>query len=180
VKEVAFVALFLLFLISCALHDDNIRKVGTAHARALDNMNFPYKPSYSSDISVSDRSDYVLLTLRAWKLFEEKQFDSLFSFFADSVSYQDPDGISFHGPKEKLIEDIKKDAETLDSIRFDLISWLPSHINDKDEDWVSIWAVERIYPKIGKADTTWIQENWQIKKGKLAFFNQFRARPAKG
>ena len=73
------------------------------------------------------------------------QIDSLDPYFADSVVYQDATGMNFHGPKQKLFEFAKKDVESLDSLRFDINAWQSIHVNDKNDDWVDIWAVERVY-----------------------------------
>jgi hypothetical protein len=62
-------------------------------------------------------------------------------------------------------------------MRFDIVMWQSAHINDKDEDWVNIWARERRYQKGGKkADTVLMQENWKVKNGKVVAFDEYLAK----
>ena len=83
----------------------------------------------------------------------------------------------FYGPTAKLLAIAKQDIGGLDSMRFDIVMWQSAHINDKNEDWVNIWSRERRYPKNGgKADTVLMQENWQVKGGKVVAFNQYTAK----
>ena len=168
-----------LLLSSCSSNESSKSETATTPAPAKDTTVYPYHASYSSDITVPGRSDYALLTLKVWKFFERGMIDSLDPYFADSVVYMDAAGMNFHGPKQKLFEFAKKDVASLDSLRFDMNSWTSSHVNDRNDDWVNIWAVERVYPKKGKADTSWIHEDWQIKNGKVVYFNQFKAKPAR-
>src|SRR5665213_2946986 len=94
-------------------------------------------------------------------------------YFADSVKYNAADGMHFYGPVDKLLAYAKRDIDGLDSMRFDIVMWQSAHINDKNEDWVNIWARERRYSKDAPGDTSYIQENWQIKDGKVVAFNQY-------
>ncbi|MFI5153431.1 MAG: hypothetical protein ACHQET_08870 [Chitinophagales bacterium] len=178
-KKFLIAGMISIAMVGCQ-SDESVKKSETAGNEPLkDTLSYPYKASYSSDFTVPGRADYAHLTLKVWKFFENLQIDSLDPYFADSVVYQDATGMNFHGPKQKLFEFAKKDVESLDSLRFDINAWQSIHVNDKNDDWVDIWAVERVYPKKGKADTSWVQENWQIKNGKVVYFNQFKARPAR-
>src|ERR1039457_1706973 len=92
------------------------------------------------------------------------------------VKYDDASGMHFYGPVDKLLAYAKKDVDGLDSMRFDISMWQSAHLNDKNEDWVNIWSTERRYAKNGKADTVLMQENWQVKDGKVVQFNQYLAK----
>ena len=70
----------------------------------------------------------------------------------------------------------KQDIDGLDSMRFDIVMWQSAHINYKNEDCVNIWSRETMYPKKGKPDTVLMQENWQVKNGKVVWFNQYLAK----
>lgn len=177
-KKILIGCMISITMMSCQSNENANKAEAIPAEPAKDTISYPYKAGYSSDITVPGRREYALLTLKVWKFFEQKQIDSLDAYFADSIVYHDANGMNFNGSKAKLFELAKKDLEGLDSLRFDMNAWQSSHVNDKNEDWVNIWAVERAYSKKGKADTSWIQENWRIKDSKIVYFDQFKAKPA--
>ncbi len=146
-KKMVIACTISVTMMACQSNERDKKEEKISDVPAKDTFSYPYKASYSSDISVPGRKEYALLTLKVWKYFEQKQIDSLNAYFADTITYHDANGMNFHSTKAKLIELAKKDVEGLDSLRFDMTAWQASHINDKNEDWVNIWAVERVYPK---------------------------------
>jgi hypothetical protein len=92
------------------------------------------------------------------------------------VIYENSDGYYFHGPVDSLLNFARGDVKALDSLRFDISMWQSLHMNDRNEDWVYIWAAERRYEKGGKADTTLIHEQWKVENGKVSYFNQYKKR----
>src|SRR5271155_316198 len=152
-------------------------KTNTANSPGKDTLTYTYKATYSSDISVPGNPVNAQKVLQVWKMFETMNIEAMKPYFADSVKYDDASGMHFYGPIEKLLAYAKKDVESLDSMRFDIVMWQSAHINDKNEDWVNIWSRERRYPKKGgKADTVLMQENWLVKNGKVVAFNQYLAK----
>ena len=141
-----------------------------------DTLVYPFTATYSSDITIPSNPGIALKVLQVWKSFETGQIQAMKPFFADTVIYEDASGMRFHGPTDNLLAYAKKDIEGLDSMRFDISVWQSAHVNDKNEDWVSIWSTERRYPKNGKPDTVLMQENWQVKDGKVVLFNQYVAK----
>jgi len=142
-----------------------------------DTLKYAYKATYSSDITVPGDPVNAQKVLQVWKMFENDNFKAMRSYYADTVTYSAADGMHFHGPVDKLLAYAKQDIDGLDSMRFDIIMWQSAHINDKNEDWVNIWSRERRYPKKGgKADTVLMQENWQVKGGKVVAFDQYLAK----
>ena len=92
----------------------------------------------------------------------------------------DDGGHRFYGKSADLLKFAASDIVGLDSMRFDISMWQSLHVNDKNEDWVFIWARERRYPKKGKPDTSMMQEQWKIVKGRVAYFNRYSAKPIPG
>ncbi|HLY68421.1 MAG TPA: hypothetical protein VKR53_01760 [Puia sp.] len=162
----------IILLAGCNTHTDS----GTSTA-AADTLSYPYKATYSSDITVPGNPANAQKVLQVWKMFESGRIQDMKPFFADSVKYDDASGMHFYGPTAQLLNFAKSDIDNLDSMRFDIIAWQSAHVNDKNEDWVNIWSTERRYPKNGgKADTILMQENWKVKDGKVIAFNQFTAK----
>ncbi len=165
--------LFILTAIAATLASCNTKtNTGTA-AIAKDTLTYAYKATYSSDITVPGNPVNAQKVLLMWKMFETANIKAMKPYFADTVRYDAADGTHFYGPVDKLLAYAKSDIDGLDSMRFDIVAWQSAHVNDKNEDWVNIWSRERRYPKNGKADTVLMQENWQVKAGKVIEFNQY-------
>jgi hypothetical protein len=142
-----------------------------------DTLTYAYHPLYSSDITVPGNPVTAQRVLTVWKLFETANIQAMKPYFADSVHYNDAQGMHFFGPTEKLLAYAKSDIDGLDSMRFDIVMWQSAHINDRNEDMVNIWSRERRYGKNhGKADTVLMQENWKVKDGKVYAFDQYLAK----
>jgi hypothetical protein len=143
-----------------------------------DTLSYAFRATYSSDITVPGNPVNAQRVLQVWKMFETANIQAMKPYFADSVKYDDAQGMHFYGPADKLLAFAKSDIDGLDSMRFDIVAWQSAHVNDKNEDWVNIWSRERRYGKKGgKADTVLMQENWQVKDGKVISFDQYTAKP---
>lgn len=168
--------LFILLSIAATLAACTTKPATDTVVTAKDTLNYAYKATYSSDITVPGNQVYAQKVLQVWKMFETANIQAMKPYFADSVRYDAADGMHFYGPTDQLLAYAKKDIEGLDSMRFDIVAWQSAHVNDKNEDWVNIWSRERRYPKKGKPDTLLMQENWQVKAGKIIEFNQYTSK----
>jgi hypothetical protein len=174
-KNYIFILCLAAVLASCnsgTSKDGNV----VAEVPRNDTLQYAYKATYSSDISVPGNPLNAQKVLQVWKMFETAKIQEMKPYFADSVKYDDAHGMHFYGPSEKLLAYAKSDIDNLDSMRFDIVMWQSAHVNDKNEDWVNIWSRERRYLKNGgKADTVLMQENWKVKDGKVVAFDQYLA-----
>ena len=169
-----------LVLAACNSKPSTDTTAATPTTPAKDTTTYAYKAVYSSDISVPGNTQYAKEVLDVWKAFEMNQIQTKRASFADTVTYDDASGFHFHGPADTILAIAKQDISGLDSLRFDIDAWQSAHVNDKGDDYVNIWAVERRYPKKGgHADTTLIQENWVVKDGKIVSFDQYKKNPPK-
>src|ERR1700733_14969046 len=170
-QKLSFILLSAFFLSACR------SKNKSDSAAGADTLKYPYKATYSSNITVPGNPVNAQKVLQVWKMFETANIQAMKTYFADSVKYDDASGMHFYGPTEKLLALAKQDIDGLDSMRFDIVQWQSAHVNDKDEDWVNIWSRERRYSKNGgKADTILMQENWKVKDGKIVAFDQYLAK----
>ena len=176
-KHLSCAACIIAFLLSC--NSKNNVDVAEKTNSAKDDLPYAYKATYSSDVTVPSHPEYGQMVLTVWKMFENKQIDSLKKYYADTVTYNNSGGFHFYGSSDELLNYARKDVEGLDSLRFDISLWQSLHLNDKNEDWVYIWAAERRYEKSGKADTSLIHEQWKVENGKVSYFNQYMAKPAR-
>lgn len=177
-KHIFTPLVMLLTVAACNTTPDNPSATGaTPAATPRDTLTYEYKATYSSDITVPGNPIYAQKVLQVWKMFETANIQAMKPYFADSVKYDDANGMHFYGPTEKLLDYAKSEIDGLDSMRFDIFAWQSAHVNDKNEDWVNIWSRERRYPKKGgKADTVLMQENWKLKEGKVIAFDQYLAK----
>ena len=167
---------FIMLALTACNSNPNVATTAAA-APPKDTLTYEYKATYSSDITVPGNPVNAQRVLQVWKMFETGSIQAMKPYFADSVRYDDASGMHFYGPTDKLLAFAKSDIDGLDSMRFDIVMWQSAHVNDKNEDVVSIWSHERRYPKGGgKADTVLMQENWKVKDGKVVGFDQYTAR----
>jgi len=174
-KPTIVVAICLL-MVSCTTENKKDESSGVSMPQK-DTLTYAFKPTYSSQISVPGDPLNAQKVLAVWKMFESGKIAAMRPYFADSVNYDDARGMHFHGSADTLLAYANGVIAQLDSLRFDITAWQSAHVNDKNEDWVNIWAVERRYPKNRKADTINIQENWRLKDGKIVYFDQYTAKP---
>ena len=168
--------LFLLLLACAAFVGCKDKTDNETNNKTKDTLRYAYKATYSSDVTVPSNPVNAQKVLQVWKMFETMDIQAMKPYFADSVKYNDASGMHFYGPVEKLLAYAKKDVESLDSMRFDIVVWQSAHLNDRNEDWVNIWSRERRYPKKAKPDTVLMQENWRVKNGKVVYFDQYLAK----
>ncbi|MDP4263372.1 MAG: hypothetical protein Q8941_12670 [Bacteroidota bacterium] len=173
-KQIISAAAIAIALLSCNTKSDDKKDDKTTGVTT-----YPYKATYSSDVTIPADGGYARKVLTVWKMFETNAIDSMKQYFADTVTYDPSEGRRFNGKKEDLLNYARKDIAELDSLRFDISMWQSLHVNDKNEDWVYIWAAERRYNKNGKADTSLIHEQWKIQNNKICYFNQYQAKPAR-
>ena len=176
-KQILFITTVSISLLSCSPRRDN--DAGGKIIKSTDTTIYAYKATYSSDVTVPSNPGFAQMVLTVWKMFENKQIDSLKKYYADTVTYNNSAGFHFYGSSAELLDYAKKDFGSLDSLRFDISMWQSLHVNDKNEDWVYIWAAERRYSKNGNADTSLIHEQWKIENNKISYFNQYTAKPTR-
>jgi hypothetical protein len=172
-KHLAIIALIIFFSAAC---NTEVHKENSEHTTAKDTLVYPYKATFSSDLSMQTDPEIAKKVLTIWKMYEKKEMDSMKPYYADTVTYDDASGNHYYGPTAGLLDIAKKEMDKLDSLRFDISMWESVHSYDKNEDWVNIWCTERGYPKNGKADTTLMYEQWKVKNGRVYYFNQYRAK----
>ena len=173
-KKISTLFCLIIFLFSC--NSKNNSEAEGNSGKTADTLIYSYKATYSSDLTVPSKPEIGQMVLTVWRMFENKQIDSLKKYYADTVTYEDASGYYFYGPVDSLLNFARADVKGLDSLRFDISMWQSVRVNDRNEDWVYIWAAERRYEKGGKADTSLIHEQWKVENGKVSYFNQYKKR----
>jgi ketosteroid isomerase-like protein len=138
----------------------------------MDTLNYAYKAEYSSDFKMGDahHSQMVLNLFKAW---EENRLDDMKPVLADSVWVEFSDGGKFNGTADSLIATGKQFRATYSSIKTTVDGWMSVHSNDKNEDYVLVWAKDITTDKTGKVDSMRGHSYWQIKNDKIAGWSEF-------
>src|SRR5258708_34410310 len=114
-------SLILIALIIVAAAGCNAPSVkATNDTVTKDTRTYPYKATYSSDITVPGNPIIAQKVLQVWKMFETMDIQAMKPYFADSVHYDDASGMHFYGKAEQLLAYAKQDIDGLDSMRFDI------------------------------------------------------------
>src|SRR6266540_3649785 len=153
--KLSVVTLIAILLFSCTSKNNAEANASDNADNKKDTFSYPYKATYSSDVTVPSHPDYAQEVLTVWKNFESNLIDSIKKYFADTMTYENAEGMRFHGSSNDLLNLARKDIENLDSLRFDISMWQSMHVNNKNEQW-------------------------KIKDNKIIFFNQYKAKPVNG
>ncbi len=105
-----------MFMISCG--SKNNSEAAANADQTSDTLTYAYKATYSSDVTVPSKPEIGQMVLNVWRMFENKQIDSLKKYYADTVIYENSDGYYFHGPVDSLLNFARADVKALDSLAF--------------------------------------------------------------
>jgi hypothetical protein len=120
--------------------------------------------------------------LKIWKAYDNADFSSVKTLFADSFEVHLADGMSMHTSRDSTLADVTTFRKSLGtaSSRVDAIMSVKS--TDRDTHWVLIWGVETDTHKDGKVDSVDLLEAWQFNKNgqtmQLLQFKQAMTPPA--
>jgi hypothetical protein len=127
----------------------------------------PYKVQYGS-WSLGDPQN-VKMMLDMYKNWDDNKIDVVAAACADTFRLDNPNGYHVTLTKATILDSLKKWRNMSTSLSSDIIVALPLHSPDKNEDWVCIWCVNHWTDKKGKTDSSFSNDNWQIKMGKIAY-----------
>ena len=141
-------------------------------------ISYPYTAEYSSQFEMGN-PEYSKMILDLWKDWDNNQLELHQDYIADTVVQQAPNGEVIQG-KEKFLAAGKEYRNKFSNVKSSLEVWIPLRSIDKDQDWVAVWGREEDTDKDGKVTTTMLHEIWGFNKdGKIVFFRQYTATPAK-
>jgi hypothetical protein len=136
------------------------------------NISYPYKPNYSTDFKMGD-ANHSKLVLDFFRKWEENKVDEMRAMLTDSVKVDFADGTVFNLTADSLISLAKKVRSDYASLRISVDSWMPIHVNDKNEDYVLVWETDNWVDSKGKADSVRTHSYWQIKNNKISHWSEF-------
>jgi len=175
-KKTILIVMIVGFIMAC--NNENTdkskgEKMDTKVEATTSNLTYPYKAEYSSDIKTGD-AGHSKLVLDFYKCWEEGRIDDMSPLLADSVFIDFPEGGKFHGTRDSLIHFAKGVRGGYKKIEFKVDTWMPIHVNDKNEDYVLVWDREYETGQDNKVDSSGVHSYWQIKNNKISGWSEFR------
>jgi hypothetical protein len=136
----------------------------------------PYKAVYTS--WVPGDANNIKIALDMYKNWDDKKMDLVEHVFADSATFDDPSGHRSSVVRPHLIDSLKKWRAYSDTSYSSIVTAISIHSPDKNEDWVCIWAMNH-WSRKGKLDSSFSNDNWQFKNGKIVYLTSLEQKPIK-
>ena len=165
-RLIAFV-LFIGFFMAC--NDKADSDAASTTAAPPPPVQLPYELQYKS-WEMGDPAN-VKLVLDMYENWENNQMEATVAAFADSTTFDFPSGNHASLTSANILDSFKVWRSYSGTISTDVISALSIHSTDKNEDWVTIWSFGRWTDRNGKADSSFSNDNWQIKNGKITYLS---------
>jgi hypothetical protein len=164
-KKLISVLLIPVVIAACNNDTGNAPAVAKSAAPAV---TMPFTATYSSDFALGSDSN-SLAVLKSYKAWEDGNMDALKNTFGDSALFQFPNGYTFKGSNDSLMKMASKQRDSLSKVELRFDAWIPVHANDKNTDWVLAWYTEIDTYKNGKVDSSYFQDDNQLKDGKIIY-----------
>jgi hypothetical protein len=178
-KRIIFFLSAALLFIACNSATSPAEEPGTdtsnvAETSAVPAVTLPYTPVFETAWT-DDVSDNDLLTvLNSYKHWETGDLTALKSTLADSVQFFSWSGMEYKGANDGLMKIWTVSRDSLSSVKIIFDAWRKMHAVNKNEDWVSTWYTEVDTYKTGKVDSSYYQDNNQVKNGKIVYYSQHK------
>jgi hypothetical protein len=131
-------------------------------------ITMPYVAAYSSNFIPGKQAD-VLTVLNSYKAWETNDMKALRATFWDSLTMDFADGSRMSGTSDSLVKMAAKYRDSLSKVELTFVAWVSNHSVDKNEDWVNVWYKETDYHKSGKIDSTFYEDDNQLRDGKILY-----------
>ena len=168
-----FTIVIVLFMLSCNQNQSASANSDSTQMAKADTTSYAFKASYSSSFAIG-KSENAKTVLAIWKAYQDNKLADTKDLWADSVTLQF-ENFTFRGIRDSALAGGVADRARFTSVTDSVDAWMPLHSNDRNEDWVAVWAREYTVDKKGKKDTADIHEIWMMKDGKARFMSQYRA-----
>ena len=139
---------------------------------------YPYTAEYSSQFEIGNQQ-YSKMILDLWKDWDNNQLEMHQDYISDTITAQFNTGEVIHG-RDNFISAGKQYRDRFSTVKSSIEVWIPLRAVDKDQDWVAVWGREEDTDMDGKTTASMIHEIWGFNKdGKVVFYRQYTATPAK-
>ena len=101
------------------------------------------------------------------------------AFFADSTTYDLPDGTRATTIKKDFESKLRKWRRSYKETTNTPFSLISLNNKDRDQEWVIAWTWNKWTYTDGKKDSMLYCDNWRIKDGKIVYLNSTQNRPSR-
>lgn len=176
----------IAFLISCGQAGDKQadHKDGSAAIVASsENMDLlPHEsliyPAKYTNWEMGDPAS-VNLVLRMYRDWDGKILDSSYSLFADSVTFDLPDGKRETAPRSGMIAKLNKFRSGYSKTENRIISIYALHNKENGNQWVSALVYSKWTYKDNKKDSMLYNDRWRVKDGKINYLLSLEHTPSR-
>jgi hypothetical protein len=172
-KKAIIVLSSMALLAACNNEKKTDDKTGGEKTAEKSNITYPFTPGYSTDFSLGD-PNHTKMVLEFAKSWMDNKMSDMRSMLTDSVWADFADGGKFLGTADSLMRMGQQVRDMYSKIEAKYDTWMPLHVNDKNEDWVLVWEKDYNTDKNGKVDSVGSHSYWQIKNGKIAGWAEFQ------
>jgi hypothetical protein len=137
----------------------------------------PYKAMYTNWVPGDAANIKTILDM--YKNWDDKKMAAVETIFADSVVFDDPSGRQSRVVRPHLLDSLTKWRNYSDTTYTDIITAISLHSPDKNEDWVCVWSMNHWKDKKGKLDSSFTNENWQLKGSKVVYLTALEQKAIK-
>lgn len=170
-KKSAIILACIICLIACTEKKATVETVTEIPAEKPA-VTFPYAASYSSDFSIGDPA-LTKKVLDMYKALESRQYDTLGTYYADTVNWRNFAEDDLILSRDKLIGKIRAFREQFRELKETPIAFTAIHSNDRNDDWVITWIKEKVTYRNGKQDSATYQECWRFRDGKVYMHDSY-------
>jgi len=164
-KKLAFLFIPLLFA-ACTGSTGN--ETATTAKSSTSSLTMPYTANYSNNYVLGSDSN-SLAVLNSYKAWQDGDMAALKKTFGDSVTFDFASGYIFKGTVDSFMAMSSKIRDSLSSVDLKVDVWLPTHFNDKNDDWVSVWYKETDTYKTGRVDSAYYEDDNLLKNGRIVY-----------
>ncbi len=140
------------------------------------NVYFPFAPIYSNNFEKGDPKKAEMV-LQVWRQYETGRVSQTGKYFADSIRFILPDQILI-GKKDSILRLYENKRTGYSNMQCFIYSWMPVHVEDKNENMVFVWGLYDGTKLNGDRDYALVHEIWRFDhNGKIKELEQFRTHP---
>ena len=172
-----FVFLTGLYVLSACNSSTSVDAEKSADTSATASVQLPYEMQYK-DWKMGDPNNLKFL-LDMYKNWDNNNMQPVVDAFADTCVFDTPSGYRMTLAKPAMLDSFTKWRGSNQSVSTEIVTGLSLHNMDKMEDWVTIWSMNKWTDSKGKSDSSFSNDNWQLKGGKIVFLSSLEQKAIK-
>ena len=128
-------------------------------------LDLPYTLESIPDWEKGDDNN-VPIAMNFLRSYEVKDFASLRTFLADTVSFTYDNGF-FRGSREQMAKFLKNFRDNRSEVKIEMNDYETVKSKSKGQEYVSLWYKEYVTDLQGKKDSAFVMDDYRIKNGKV-------------